>query len=129
MAYILLTAPESSDTNAASGGAAAGARYHRGTVEVEVGDHLPETYGIRNRKTFWRGPEVSIGVVQVIAEMVAICEGVRIVGGFHGYWLDVMTQLRRSKPSLLYSCGANITRHIVKNNSFKLPLKIGRAHV
>ena len=55
MAYILLTALESSDTNAASGGAAAGARYHRGTVEVEVGDHLPETYGIRSRKTFWRG--------------------------------------------------------------------------
>jgi hypothetical protein len=98
MAYILLTAPESSDTNAASGGAAAGARYHRGTVEVEVGDHLLETYGIQSRKTFWRGPEVSIGVVQVIAEMVAIC----IVGGFHGYRLDVMTQLRRSKPSLLY---------------------------
>jgi ribosomal protein L30/L7E len=46
--------------------------------------------------------EVSIGVVQVIAEMVAICEGVRIVGGFHGYRLDVMTQLRRSEPSLHY---------------------------
>jgi len=102
MAYILLTAPESSDTNATSDGAAAGARYHRGTVKVEAGDHLLETYGIRSRKTFWRGLEVSIGVVQVIAEMVAICEGVRIIGGFHGYRLDVMTQLRRSKPSLLY---------------------------
>lgn len=68
MAYILLTAPESSDTNAAFGGAAAGARYHRGTVEVEVGDHPPETYGIQSRKTFWRGPEVSIDVVQVIAD-------------------------------------------------------------
>ena len=33
---------------------------------------------------------------------MGICEGVRIIGGFHGYWFDVMTQLRRSKPSLLY---------------------------
>ena len=144
MAYILLIAPESSGMNAASGGAAAEARYHRGTVEVEVGDHLPETYGIRSRKTFWRGSggfnwcRSSHCRNGGCLRRRSYCSWIPYISA------DVMTQLRRSWPSLhplkFTSCGANNTPHlahskyldsfknfclIVKNNSFKLPLILG----